>query len=203
MISLVSLLFVLWFLLKFKIHNFHLYFFVYFFCCKFMTNEPVDTASEGKKAPGIPYNIIAASRRTPRLNHWKVTLPFCFSYSHVSSLRTKDSSSKKSTKYECWSVVQKMWTCNFHYARSAILEAIHVRPRIDTSAVVKKGNRTQRKTKVSPWCMHCSYCRWRKGTSWAEAALNGKKNELIACWVEGIRQSVSQLVSQSVENFVK
>jgi len=30
------------------------------------------------------------------------------------------------------------------------LEAIHVRQRINTSAVVKKGNGTQSKTKVSP-----------------------------------------------------
>jgi len=29
---------------------------------------------------------------------------------------------------------------NFHYTRSAILEAIHVLPQINTSAVVKKGN---------------------------------------------------------------
>jgi len=39
---------------------------------------------------------------------------------------------------------------NFHYAMSAILEAIHMLLRINTSAVVKKRNKTQRKTKVSP-----------------------------------------------------
>ena len=39
---------------------------------------------------------------------------------------------------------------NFRYARSAILEAIHVLLRINTSTVVKKGNETQKKTKVSP-----------------------------------------------------
>jgi len=44
----------------------------------------------------------------------------------------------------------KLTTDNFHYARSAILEAIHMLPRINTSAVAKKGNETQRKTKVSP-----------------------------------------------------
>ena len=38
-----------------------------------------------------------------------------------------------------------------NYKKSIMqLEAIHVRPRINTSAVVKKGNRTQKKTKVSP-----------------------------------------------------
>ena len=31
-----------------------------------------------KKAPGIPYNIIAASQRAPQPNHWQVMLPFCF-----------------------------------------------------------------------------------------------------------------------------
>ena len=34
-----------------------------------MTTEPVDTASKGKKATGIPYNIIATSRCVPQLNH--------------------------------------------------------------------------------------------------------------------------------------
>jgi len=88
-------------------------------------------------------------------------------------------------------------TENFPYTRSAILEVIHVPPRINTSAVVKKGNRTQRKTKVSPRCMHYSYCGWQKGTSWVKATLNGEKNEPVVlaivelCWSEGIRQSVS------------
>jgi len=36
---------------------------------------------------------------------------------------------------------------NIRYASSVILEAIHVLLRLDTSAVVKKGNRTQRKTR--------------------------------------------------------
>ena len=54
------------------------------------------------------------------------------------------------------------FTNNFHYRRSAILEAIHVQPWINTSAVVKKENGTQRKTKVSPWCTHYSYYRCRK-----------------------------------------
>ena len=36
-----------------------------------------------KKAPDIPYNIIAISRHTPQLNHWQVMLLFCLNYSHV------------------------------------------------------------------------------------------------------------------------
>jgi len=44
--------------------------------------------------------------------------------------------------------------------------------------------------------MHCSYCRWRKGTSWAKAMLNGEKIEPVALaivelhWSEGISQLV-------------
>jgi len=41
-------------------------------------------------------------------------------------------------------------TDNFCNARSEILEAIHVLPRINTSAVAKKGNGIRRKTKASP-----------------------------------------------------
>ena len=90
---------------------------------------------------------------------------------------------------------------NFHYTKSAILEAIHLLPRINTSAVVKKGNRTQRKKKVSPWCTHCSYCGWRKGTSWAKAMSNGEKNGPVVlatielCW--------SELVSLCCKKFLK
>jgi len=50
-------------------------------------------------------------------------------------------------------------------------------------------------------CLAPSYCGWQKGTSRAEATLNGEKSEPIALALvelrqpEGIRQSVSQLVS--------
>ena len=46
---------------------------------------------------------------------------------------------------------------NFHYTRS---EAIYMLPQINTSAVVKKGNWTQRKTKLSPWMMHTLLTLW-------------------------------------------
>jgi len=48
-----------------------------------------------------------------------------------------------------------------------------------------------------------------KGTSRAEAMLNSEKIKPVAlaiielCWSEGIRQLVSQSVSQSIENSVK
>jgi len=46
-------------------------------------------------------------------------------------------------------VVQKNYG-QFPLLKVSILEAIHAIPRIKTSTVVKKGNGTQRKTKVSP-----------------------------------------------------
>ena len=36
-----------------------------------------------KKASGIPYNIIAASQRAPRLNHWQVMLLLLVNHSYV------------------------------------------------------------------------------------------------------------------------
>jgi len=88
------------------------------------------------------------------------------------------------------------------------LEAIHVQSRINTSTAVKKGNGTQRKAKVSPWCTHRSYCGWRKGTSRAEATSNGEKNEPVALAIVEVRRSegISQSVSQKIpldEKFLK
>jgi len=57
--------------------------------------------------------------------------------------------SNKSTKYEAEGVVQKPRTISIMQGQQ-LLEAIHVLPQINTSAVVKKGNGTQKKTKVSP-----------------------------------------------------
>jgi len=54
-----------------------------------------------------------------------------------------------------------------------------------------KEGKWQRKTKVSPWCMHCSCCGWRKGTSWAEATLIGEKTARSI----GLKASGSQSVN--------
>ena len=66
-----------------------------------------------------------------------------------------------------------------------------------------KMNGTQRRTLVS------TYCGMPKGTSWAEAMSNSEKIKPVAltvielCLTEGISQSVTYLLSQSVENSVK
>jgi len=150
-----------------------------------------------KKVPDTPYNIIAMLRCAPRLNRWQV---FCFNYSHVLPVnhhylqRIVRTTSPQSMNVGVWCKIYRQFFVTQ-------LEAIHVWPWINTSALVKKGNGTQKKTKVSPWCTHCSYCRWPKGTSQAEATSNGKKNEPIALaivvlpWSKGISQLVSQLVS--------
>jgi len=63
---------------------------------------------------------------------------------------------------------------NFRYARSAILEAIHMLPQINTSTVVKKGNGTERRQGKS--MMHTLYILWMaKSTSLAEATSYGEK----------------------------
>ena len=73
----------------------------------------------------------SALQCVPRLNHWQVTLPFCFdcsqkNYSHVPLIKhhyvyTKDSSSNKSTKYECWNV--HAWCKNYgsHSNRTLVI----------------------------------------------------------------------------------
>jgi len=56
--------------------------------------------------------------------------------------------------------------------------------------------------------MHCMYSGMAKGTSQAEVTSNSEKIKPVALAIvelhesEGIRQAVSQLVSQSVENSV-
>ena len=88
---------------------------------------------------------------------------------------------------------------NFCYARSTILEAIHVQPCINTSTVVKKGNRDTKEDKGKSM-MHAlyNYCGWRKGTSQAKAMSNGEKNQPVAVAIVELHwsQAVSQLVSQ-------
>jgi len=70
-------------LLKFKIHNFYLYLFVYFFCNIIVIMNLWIPHIKWKKAPGMPNNISAVSRHVRQLNRWQVTLLFCFNYSHV------------------------------------------------------------------------------------------------------------------------
>ena len=166
-----------------------------------MTNESVDTTSKERRHIRHTIQHCYTSRHAPWLNHWQVTLTFCFNYSHVLPVnhcyiqRIVWATNPQSMYVGAWCKIKN----NFCYARSAILEAIHALPWINTSTVVKKGNGTQRKTQVSPWCSHCSYYRWWKGISWAKAMLNVEKNEPVALaivaidlsWPEGTRQSVS------------
>ena len=73
--------------------------------------------------------------------------------------------------------------------------ALHYRE--STSWTVSKINGTQRRTKVSPWCVHFMYCGMPKGTSRDEATSNSEniKPEALAVielrLSEGIRQAGS------------
>ena len=72
---------------------------------------------------------------------------------------------------------------------------------IDTLA---DRNGTQRRTKVSPQCVHCTYCGIPKGTSHDEAASNSDKIKPVALAVielhlsEGIKQASRQAGRQVV-----
>jgi len=59
----------------------------------------------------------------------------------------------------------------FHYKR----KPSHATTKLTLFAVM---NGTQRRTLVSPWRMHCTYCGTPPGTSWAEATLNSVKSVL-------------------------
>ena len=72
-----------------------------------------------------------------------------------------------------------------------------------------KMNKTQRRTLVSPWRMHCTYYSMPKGTSTAEVMLNSEKIKLVhsfnhyrAMFAVSISQAVSRLVGQSVNQSV-
>jgi len=56
----------------------------------------------------------------------------------------------------------------------------HVQPPIQRCSQSAKMNRTQRRTLVRPWRMHCTYCSMPKGTSRAEATLNSEKVKPVA-----------------------
>ena len=53
--------------------------------------------------------------------------------------------------------------------------------------------------------MHCTYCGMLKGTCRAEATLNSDKIKPVALAVIelGLSEGISQLLTQSVENFVE
>jgi len=53
----------------------------------------------------------------------------------------------------------------------------HVQPPNQRFSLSAKMNGTQKRTLVSPWRMHCTYCGMPKGTSWDEATLNSEKNQ--------------------------
>ena len=59
-----------------------------------------------------------------------------------------------------------------------------------------KMNETQRRTLVSSWRMHCTYCSMPKGTSQAEATSNSEKNALAI--IKLLKASVGQSVPLSV-----
>ena len=65
----------------------------------------------------------------------------------------------------------------------------------------KELKQLQRRTKVTPYCLLCGYCGWRKGMSQEEAMLSSEEIKPVAlsivelCLAEGIIQLVSQLVS--------
>ena len=42
---------------------------------------------------------------------------------------------------------------------------------------------TQRMTKVSPWCMHCTSCGWWKGTSRDKVTSNNEEIKPVATWI--------------------
>ena len=74
-------------------------------------------------------------------------------------------------------------------------EAITCYHQIDT-LLSAKMNGTQRRTLVSPWRMHCTYCGMPKGTPRAEAMLNREKIKSVALAVIELR--LSEGISQSV-----
>ena len=68
-----------------------------------------------------------------------------------------------------------------------------------------KRNGTQRRTKVTPFCMHYSCCGWRKGTSRAKATANSEEiiNPVTLTIVELClaRKIQYKLVGWSEDNF--
>jgi len=137
----------------------------------------------------------------PRHNHRQAMLPFRFNYSHVLPINLRyvqkivRATSPQSMNVGVWlENYGQFLLCKVSNIRSYSCATMN-----QHLCCGKEGKRagTQRKTKVSPYCTHCSDCGWRKGTFWPKATSMGKKNEPIAlaivklCCSEGIRQSVS------------
>ena len=84
------------------------------------------------------------------------------------------------------------------------LEGKHVLAPNRHLSLSAKMNEAQRRTLVSPWRMHYTYCGIPKGTCWAEAMLNSEKIKPIALAVielrlsEGISQFLIYLLTYSV-----
>ena len=65
-----------------------------------------------------------------------------------------------------------------------------------TPWAVSKRNGTQRRTKVNPWCMHCTYCGMPKGTCQTEATSNSEKSHNLIFLTASGRQASRQAVNQ-------
>jgi len=100
--------------------------------------------------------------------------------------------------------------CRTHFTRNSIrstsaifmshTEAITCLPKIVTLRDCKERMGAQRGTKVAPWCRHCSYCSWRKGTSQDEETLISKeiKSRALAILELYLFEGISKQVSKSI-----
>ena len=85
-----------------------------------------------------------------------------------------------------------------HQSLCLTLKPFYVYHKLSPYTVVKKRMGDQRRTKVAPWCKHCSSCGWWKGTSQDEATLISEEIKSLApailklCLSEGISKSVSR-----------
>ena len=91
----------------------------------------------------------------------------------------------------------KMWTISVSKGSHHVLAP---NQHLSLSA---KMNGTQRRTLVSPWRMHCTYCGMPKDTCRAEATSNSEKNQTrsLSCYRVTLvwrNQSVTYLLTQSV-----
>jgi len=108
-----------------------------------------------------------------------------------------------------WTFVIKVATIKITDNKKKLMEATTCLPLNWHFSWWTKINGTQRRAVLSPWRRYCMYISMAKGTSQAEATSNSKKIKPVALAIvelhksESIRQAVSQLLSQSVENSVQ
>ena len=80
----------------------------------------------------------------------------------------------------CLKVIHyKLWEVSLRFL-CLTMKSLCAYHKLSSIRSCKERMEAQRGTKAAPWCKHCSFCGWWKGTSWDKATLISKEIKSVA-----------------------